>query len=788
MAGVQPLEAGFIWRRTDTIGTSSETEILYFRKQFLYTDRMARCVLRISADSRYRLYINGELVLFGPCKGSEYRWYYETLDITEELQEGINQIAVKVLHYPITGENLSVSRSPYGMLICEAACYDEQDELLVSIGTDESWLCQKDASLSFRAGEYNTMFLGGTEQTCGELRPFGWETLDHDDSQWEHCCVYDLVDTTTGVLEPWQLTQREIPLLYEKGRSFQRIMRSRGTELPDTAFQAVIDTDDETGCTLAAGSCVTLDLDAGELTTGFPVFTFSGGAGTRVEILYAECYEHPPVVIPWERDKGLRDDAAAGELYGDLACYRIAGIGNAEHPEVYEPFWFKTFRFIRVRITVGAEPCTFSDMAYRETGYPLEVRADFHCSDPELNDVWDISVRTLQRCMHESYEDCPYYEQFQYTMDTHLQMLFTYQISGDDSLARKAIYDYHCSKLPQGLLQSRFPSIEPQIIPCFNIYWILMVYDHYLYFRDEQLLRRYLPTIDGVLYWFEGQLGEEGLVTDIPRQYWQFIDWVDQWREGRGVPPAAQEGPLTVTSLLYAVGLQRAAELHAVLGREGMAGEYRDRSDQLLCSIRRLCWSSEHELFRDGPSSSGFSQHAQLWAVLAGLVDEQSGAALMRRAINDPTLAQVSYSMAFFLLRALSAAGVYREQKDPWVKWRKMLAMHLTTWNEDPVTQRSDCHAWGAIPLYDFTAELLGVRPESITSDRILIAPQPCAVEELQGTVMTRGGTVHVHRRRAGGKTILTIKNPDALELVIRLPDGTCEHENRISITLDMEA
>ena len=73
-----------------------------------------------------------------------------------------------------------------------------------------------------------------------------------------------------------------------------------------------------------------------------------------------------------------------------------------------------------------ASPLTLQRFDYQETGYPLEVSTSVKTSDESLSDIWEISEKTLRRCMHETYEDCPYYEQLQYVMDSRTQILYTY--------------------------------------------------------------------------------------------------------------------------------------------------------------------------------------------------------------------------------------------------------------------------------------------------------------------------------------------------------------------------
>lgn len=54
-------------------------------------------MLHISADTRYRLFVNGTPASFGPCKSYPTRWYYDTVEIASLLRTGVNILAVKVL-------------------------------------------------------------------------------------------------------------------------------------------------------------------------------------------------------------------------------------------------------------------------------------------------------------------------------------------------------------------------------------------------------------------------------------------------------------------------------------------------------------------------------------------------------------------------------------------------------------------------------------------------------------------------------------------------------------------
>lgn len=166
--------------------------------------------------------------------------------------------------------------------------------------------------------------------------------------------------------------------------------------------------------------------------TGYLSLRMEDGAEALVKILTAEGYvqkENTGGSFAHLPKKGDRCDWKNGYLHGFTDTYHVAGYGREWQEETYEPFWFRTYRFIGLEIQTGKEPLKITGFDYLETGYPLEVKTEVTTSDESLAPIWDISLRTLKRCMHETYEDCPFYEQLQYAMDSRSQILYTYMVS-----------------------------------------------------------------------------------------------------------------------------------------------------------------------------------------------------------------------------------------------------------------------------------------------------------------------------------------------------------------------
>ena len=93
------------WEKAD----HSVCYLVYFRKKILLEKIPESLKLQISADSRYKLYVNGKLAELGPSKGDRQIWYLDEVELAPYLQVGENVLAVEVLRYPLAYHNGSHS-------------------------------------------------------------------------------------------------------------------------------------------------------------------------------------------------------------------------------------------------------------------------------------------------------------------------------------------------------------------------------------------------------------------------------------------------------------------------------------------------------------------------------------------------------------------------------------------------------------------------------------------------------------------------------------------------------
>lgn len=350
---------------------------------------------------------------------------------------------------------------------------------------------------------------------------------------------------------------------------------------------------------------------------------------------------------------------------------------------------------------------------------------------------------------------------------------------------RQAITNFAASITPEGLTQSRFPSHVPQIIAGFSLYWVLQVCDHHLYFGDTAYTRSFLPRIDGVFEFYHSHIDSLGLVSGFPEDVWQYVDWVTTWgatdeHPDKGVPTSGRKtNRHTYFSMLYAYVLKQAAQLVRDVGRPGYATEYESRAEAVVEAVRAHCYDGQFftDSTADVRDDASYSEHCQVFAVLSGAAGPSDRARLLTESYANPRFSKCSYVMKFYALRAFALAGDDAYESlwaAVWDPWRRMLANNLTTWEEDDVRQRSDCHAWGSVPIYEYCTELAGIRPVAAGAAKVLFKPRLRLSDAVTAKVALGKDNVATVSWTTddGGRKRVLLELERAVEVVSRLPGG----------------
>ncbi|MHC9537107.1 alpha-L-rhamnosidase-related protein [Dellaglioa sp. BT-FLS60] len=752
-----------------------KTQLMYFRKEINLETKPLSAFIKISADSRYKIYVNQQLVEVGPSKGDPQCWYFDQMDISPYLMIGANVIGVEVLHYSTKHDigNFGIFRTNTPGLYIDGEILTENQA--ISLNTNNSWKVALNKQYSVYAEDdvFSPLYI--FEKTAGNELTAGWLYSTFSDVAWEDAYEYQN-DQISSSLRPENLKQRKIPFLYRDNKRMKDITNLQSNS-SRKSWENMIKYPQK-HITIPAYKKEIIELSAGYEETSYLYLLLRQGAGAKIKILYAESYVSDETEMSNGMEipiKGQRDDYQNGHLNGFYDYYKVLGTGTEAKRESYTPFWFRTFRYLRLEIETFSEELILDDIWHEETGYPLDVQTEVTTSDSSLNDIWEISERTLRRCMHETYEDCPFYEQLQYIMDTRSQILYTYSIANDDRLARQCIDQFSHSINPNGMLNGAYPSYEKNIIPGFSIYYLLMLTDHWQYYKDINLITEYFPIAEQILNYFSNQVNEKGYLNKIgglngKSDYWSFIDWAPQWSETSGVPTAIEEGPLTMESLLYLLGLQQGIKLAKIMNDSKKVVEYTTKEAALKQAIISNCMGV-NGLLQDGPGVEEYSQHAQVFGIITGVLTGKQAKRNLLETLNNPEdYAQCSVAMSLYLFRALEITGLYDWTNHYWDIWRRMIAKKLTTSVESESGERSDCHAWGALILHELPSVTLGVRPLIAGYSKVEIAPVTGYLKWAKGKVITPVGMIEVAwYKNSDGIINLDYMAPEGVEVVVNM-------------------
>jgi len=688
-------------------GSPTEFGVFHFRKSFTLDAKPEHFVVHVSADNRYRLFVNGRSVSTGPAQSDLRNWRFETIDLAPYLEAGSNVLAAVVWN--------GGSARPMAQFSNRAGFILQSDDPANKVvDTGSTWkvmedqayrqIVYKDNDPHFR---YNYYIAGPGEQVDALRYPWGWEQPAFDDSAWP--AAMQIVKGAPASVEShqsWQLRPRTVPMMTEKPQRFERVARAEGAEVAPEFVKG------SAPIQIPANSKATILLDQGTVTVGYPILRVTGGSGAQVRLTYSE------TLYDSAGRKGNRNQIEGKQVMGPEDVFLPDGAKRA-----YQPLWTRNWRWVQLDIQTGAQPIVINDLSSLPCVYPASRAAVFESDNKELQAVWDAAWLTLALNAQENFISDIAWERLQYVADTKVQALTWLSLTGDDRLARLAIEDFDASRVPMGLTQARYPASLEQFLAPFSLYWVSMVHDYWMQRGDDEFTRRFMPGIRDVLGWWEEQ------------------------EKTRGDRPVAYAWSPVSDKFLFSLTLKESAELFEHFGMNDEAAHDR----QLAAEINRATYASQFDagrgLLRDTPEL-GYTQEVNTLAVLADAVPRDAQRGVMERMLKDPSAVKSDPSdfmfFRYYYGRALRKTGLGDRYIDNLQPWEEMLHDGMKTFGELAKNPRSECHPWGTSPGYELLATVAGIEPGSAGFKTVRIEPALGLLRHLHASMPHPLGPIEV--------------------------------------------
>ena len=705
--------AKWIWIDADR--TLPNTVVLFRFDFHLASDVNLRAAGHISADSRYRLWVNGERVQTGPAPCDPRVLEADSIDISGMLRKGSNSLAVEVL-YLGNGEGTYVLGRP-GLLLSLKVVTGLDEEM--DIVTNSEWFCKVDRSR--RPGQHRRWYLRGwQEETDLRLLPADWSTTAKD-SSWRPATPLEvppdrppissqardlLFDLTPPQRERAWLVERAIPPLNEAtiaraslvGQGIARWVSSspedwfdfRVGQPPELTSWPLIENPISCVSTIQVppaepGSSRYLTYQLERQLVGWPRIVVTAPAGTIIEIITQE--SHDPTKTGWL------------DSYYYTWSRVIAPGGQFTH----ESFEFESLAWIQLSIRGHSEDVYVHDVSLRERKYAWTVNPILKLGDETLSRVVDAAINTLSNSAQDAVVDGMGRERQQYSGDVSHQLHYIRRFFDDTMLPTRFIRTFSRGQSLDGYFfdcwpgsdrLSRIPLRELGLtqwgpILDHSVGFVFDCWHHYWETGSSADVVAIFPKLARFVNYLSRLVGEDGLLPveglGIP------TIWMDHdaFKEQRDKQCAFN---------LYVVGMLRLG----YCGLAELAGDKREAeraavfAADLLANVVATFWCPREEVFVSNLpwSSEGrrYDDRSLAMAVLFGLCPNGSTDTAETLLVEMPKEVGRSYpANAIWRSRALIALGrVDVAVDDLRENWSKMSSVHSNGTLQEHWVARSD--------------------------------------------------------------------------------------------------
>ncbi|NOU85878.1 Bacterial alpha-L-rhamnosidase [Paenibacillus sp. LMG 31460] len=431
--------------------------------------------------------------------------------------------------------------------------------------------------------------------------------------------------------------------------------------------------------------------------------------------------------------------------------------------QMFKSFTRMGFRYLIVTVRKADVQMRIHRLQLHQSSYPATDKALFRCSDPLLNDIWEISRHTSQMCMEDTFVDCPTYEQVFWVGDCRVSALVNYQLFGSYELVRHCLEMVPRSRSQSPLLLALLPTDWQAAIPMWTFSWIIACKEYVDYSGDSTFFEAIYPEIRETLDAYRGFLNKDGL---FDTSSWNMLDWAPI-----DIPYV---GVVTAQQAQLAQCHRIAAKMAESLGLHSEAETLLNHAEQLKRAIQEHLWDEDAQdyldgIYRNGKPSTTRSLQTHVLLYLADCLGERQTAVIKLKLLDPPEdwIKIGSPFFSFYLFEVWQRFGeLDRTLAQIRTDWGKMIQYGATTtWETFHVFPRSHAHAWSSAPAFVLGNQLLGVEKLEEGYRKIRIAPPVTELLWADGIVPTAYGRIDVSWSKEEDKRVMRVSVPRDIQV-----------------------
>jgi hypothetical protein len=747
----QILQNSMIW-----LNSAKPREQVYvvFRKEIILGKKIQDADLRIFADTRYMLWVNGQYVERGPCRFDPKHPEYDGVNLSKLLVKGKNTIAVLVHHYAIGSfelwhdKNARMMDHEPGLTALLTVNYRNGKSEMFK--TDDTWKASSNTRFRPSPGSYSSV----PDRIDARLDDGDWSTIGYNDSNWKNASTID--GTKWGNFSP-----RSIPLLKETV-----VVPLKHESLPRK---------------MVKGDAFI--VDAGKVVQAFSVLNFEASEGSKIEL----------------RHFSLKGVGASFTQTMFNSYIAKSGVQAYISGDTYG------FRYLEIRCTGGS--LTLNSIKIVDRKYPYERSGSFLSSDTLLNHLWETAVNTVEVCSEDALVDCADRERAQWMADGYKMNFPVSRVAlatrsddgtylyADARLLKNMLRHVALSQLNDGRLQPMRPSdykAEDRhgVIDDYSCLFVQALREYYDRTSDKVFVNEMMSSANKAMEYFLKRTTINGLINANEFVYFD-NPLINVKCEGA-----------TINAFIYG-SLRDLAYLYGKIGKEDQKMYFQKAADKLYIDYNRVLWSGEYyyssiitdkanipadiptsftEPYTGSLISGKFSPptpHAALMALYYDLVPVSQKSKALRYLLKSSDEKQVwwPYTSKYYL------DVLFREDKSEtdqraldYIRksFGPMCSYETGTTSED-WKGGSFVHESGSHPAWFVSAYVLGVRTEIMEGELcLIIQPRLCDLNKAEGSVLSEFGSVSVKWQKLSKNNLsFSFSIPKGKKAMVYLPVQT---------------